>query len=648
ESWFNQTVKGATRASTSSGHVQWADSVESAIEEDDEYSDNDSDSDDEMEQIPQIPVRRLRQETAPAPIVTVEEDSDEEMTDDEEDEELSLTRTHSNQPPELLHESDSESDEDMPPSPPQPEFPLDAFSQKQRQAIATTGFYQPKQEAITSTEDHASFFEDGATSCWLANMPSPSPTSTPSPRSASRAPPQPPITSSPHSPASLDILGLENADPKTVPFRPKLAFAGATGSDGRRPSVQFAPAARTGDQSCASLPKPTGSPKARLPMIQRRLSSPPPPSKYERRVSFNTFDNRDATDYSFHIATKHKDYQYTQRSRTFLCGTDDNDYSYDAIEWLIEELVEDGDEIICLRVVDKDSRFASDASLRNGTYKKEAEQLLEKIKNKNKDREDEKEKAIGLAIEFAVGKVPEVFQRMISVYAPACLIVGTKGKSPGGMSSFVTGSVSRYCLQNSPVPCIVVRPNKKRLAKKSKRLADEKRRNYQGVLRLSGARGSTQALQTNNNHSDMEGTAGGATEKEAQAVAAAIGIPRSLSRLEGLRKPTPGPEDESAPLVRTHSGNTNTTSVGNDSPSPTGAYMVSGGNSPDLEPLDDDSLPVSDAEEEENENVGDKSKSEEARGRQRATSLDEGGEGGKRKGAKTFVFPEKKRKGSGG
>lgn len=75
--------------------------------------------------------------------------------------------------------------------------------------------------------------------------------------------------------------------------------------------------------------------------------------------------------------------------------------------------MEDGDEIICLRVVDKDSKFASDSSLRHGTYKKEAEQLLEKIKNKNKDREDEKEKAIGLAIEFAVGKVPEVFQRMV-------------------------------------------------------------------------------------------------------------------------------------------------------------------------------------------------------------------------------------------
>ena len=93
--------------------------------------------------------------------------------------------------------------------------------------------------------------------------------------------------------------------------------------------------------------------------------------------------------------------------------------------------MEDGDEIICLRVVDKDSRFASDFSLRNGTYKKEAEQLLDKIKNKNKDREGEKEKAIVLAIEFAVGKVPEVFQRMV------CL-------SPDRPTDVVNTTTSKY------------------------------------------------------------------------------------------------------------------------------------------------------------------------------------------------------------
>lgn len=71
--------------------------------------------------------------------------------------------------------------------------------------------------------------------------------------------------------------------------------------------------------------------------------------------------------------------------------------------------MEDGDEVVCLRVVDKDSKMASSSSMREGRYKKEAEKLLEDIKNKNK----EDEKAINLVLEFAVGKVPETIQRMV-------------------------------------------------------------------------------------------------------------------------------------------------------------------------------------------------------------------------------------------
>ncbi|KAL9017576.1 MAG: hypothetical protein Q9185_005083 [Variospora sp. 1 TL-2023] len=165
ESWFNQTVQGATKASEEPRHIQWADTIEEAIEEDDEYSDSDSDSDDEIEQAQQVSYRRLPQEQAPAPMVSMEEDEDEdeEMEDDEDDEELALTRTpSSSRTPELLHESDSESDEDMPPSPPHTQLPLHAFSEKQRQAIATTGYYQSKPEAgLSSPEDQASFFDEG-------------------------------------------------------------------------------------------------------------------------------------------------------------------------------------------------------------------------------------------------------------------------------------------------------------------------------------------------------------------------------------------------------------------------------------------------------------------------------------------------------
>lgn len=106
---------------------------------------------------------------------------------------------------------------------------------------------------------------------------------------------------------------------------------------------------------------------------------------------------------------KHRNYQATRRGRTFLCGTDQNDYSEFALEWLIDELVDDGDEVICLRVVEKDSKIASDASVDAGRYRQEAEDILKGVMDKNQTDE----KAISLVLELAVGKVQEIIQRMV-------------------------------------------------------------------------------------------------------------------------------------------------------------------------------------------------------------------------------------------
>lgn len=141
-------------------------------------------------------------------------------------------------------------------------------------------------------------------------------------------------------------------------------------------------------------------------------------STYERGVSFDTFDNPDAADFSLTLNYKHKGYQCTRRSRTFLCGTDQNEYSDFALEWLIDELVDDGDEIVCLRAVEN----ASDAGIEPGRYRKEAEKLFEQVIQKN----SQDEKAISLVLELAVGKVQDIIQRMVSLphshptYSPIC------------------------------------------------------------------------------------------------------------------------------------------------------------------------------------------------------------------------------------
>ncbi|KAF7503144.1 hypothetical protein GJ744_004286 [Endocarpon pusillum] len=253
----------------------------------------------------------------------------------------------------------------------------------------------------------------------------------------------------------------------------------------------------------------------------RRMSSPPPKSTYQRGVSFDTFDNRDATDFSLTLNYKHRNHQSTRRSRTFLCGTDQNDYSEFALEWLLDELVDDGDEIVCLRVVERDSKLASDTSVQQGRYRQEAQKLMDWVILKNSQ---EGERAISLVLELAVGKVQDVIQRMIQIYEPAVLVVGTRGRNLGGMQGLLPGSVSKYCLQQSPIPVIVVRPSTKRLKKKKKRMADPARRNYNSILEKARAGYSLDKTARNS----IIGSLPSATDQEAAAVAEAIGVPKNF------------------------------------------------------------------------------------------------------------------------
>ena len=170
ESWFNQTVKSAAKASQEPKHIQWADTIpeelEEAVEEEfyaeDSDSDSDSDDDEEMQSTQPITLRKVPQ--AATTITTTEYDEDEDMEDEDYEDDLALTRTSSAHPPELLHEdSDSESEDDS--MPPSPEMTFESFSEKQRQVIATTSYYQPlpvkSDSPVSLPESDQSFFDEG-------------------------------------------------------------------------------------------------------------------------------------------------------------------------------------------------------------------------------------------------------------------------------------------------------------------------------------------------------------------------------------------------------------------------------------------------------------------------------------------------------
>lgn len=77
-------------------------------------------------------------------------------------------------------------------------------------------------------------------------------------------------------------------------------------------------------------------------------------AKYRRRVGFDTMGSgRELEDkgintgggtaikYSFTVSAKSAAFERTRSTRTFLCGTDLNEYSRHALGWLLESLMED-------------------------------------------------------------------------------------------------------------------------------------------------------------------------------------------------------------------------------------------------------------------------------------------------------------------
>jgi len=173
ESWFNQSVKAA-KSEESPKHIQWADTIIEEPEEDWRAEDADSDSsdsedeydEDEDIEMASTGVASLRRVPSRATFTSPNNIEEEEYEDDGEEDYamLSLSRTpsHSAQPPELSHDSEDDSSEDeaMPPSPPSDSLPT--FSEKQRQQIATTSFYDSaSHQAKLSPSEQAAFFDEG-------------------------------------------------------------------------------------------------------------------------------------------------------------------------------------------------------------------------------------------------------------------------------------------------------------------------------------------------------------------------------------------------------------------------------------------------------------------------------------------------------
>jgi hypothetical protein len=135
-------------------------------------------------------------------------------------------------------------------------------------------------------------------------------------------------------------------------------------------------------------------------------------------------------------------------------------------------------------------------------------------------------RAVAIVLEYAVGKLHGTFQHLIQMYQPAMLIVGTRGRSLGGLQGLVNtrNSFSKYCLQYSPVPVVVVRPTEKRMKKKSKRANDSNRQTY--VSMLGATHGKHEADSESSSTYELE--IQNSPDEEAHQVARVLGLPAAF------------------------------------------------------------------------------------------------------------------------
>lgn len=85
-----------------------------------------------------------------------------------------------------------------------------------------------------------------------------------------------------------------------------------------------------------------------------------------------------------------------------MIGVDEHAYSDYALVWLLNNMVDDGDEVVCVRVLESPIRPG------DKNYQEEAKKLLLSIEAKN-----ELNKAISIVLEYSVGKLHDTFQQLV-------------------------------------------------------------------------------------------------------------------------------------------------------------------------------------------------------------------------------------------
>ncbi|KAH9974354.1 hypothetical protein BGW80DRAFT_1436895 [Lactifluus volemus] len=195
---------------------------------------------------------------------------------------------------------------------------------------------------------------------------------------------------------------------------------------------------------------------------------------YTPKVSFDTFENPSAPMFSFTLQVKSDGYERYPSTRVFLCASSADESGRQALDWAIDSLIQDGDELIVFRGIDQD-----DLERDHDVARDEARDLMHRVQNKCVDVD--RDRKLSIIVEYIAGKVTTTIDRLIALYRPDSVVVGSRGARKmkqafgAAFGSQSMGGVAKYCLSHSPVPVIVVHPESKVRKTLDKRRADPKR-----------------------------------------------------------------------------------------------------------------------------------------------------------------------------
>ena len=90
------------------------------------------------------------------------------------------------------------------------------------------------------------------------------------------------------------------------------------------------------------------------PLLYRSSLPSTASSVFTPGVSFDTFENPAASMFSFTLQVKSDGYKRTRNTRVFLCASSPDESGREALDWSLETLVQDGDELIVYRGIEQE------------------------------------------------------------------------------------------------------------------------------------------------------------------------------------------------------------------------------------------------------------------------------------------------------